>query len=321
MGSANNSRQAPRPQAVSDRLRGFHRLLRKFRNAGSRFAKLFAAGTARAIVCPTQLQSAFTHPACHLRRRPNDQRIVRHVFGHHRAGADKGVSSDRNPTDNRAVGAQRRPFLYQCGFQLSHAGNFAPRIEDIRKDHRRPTEDIIFKSHALIDGDVVLNLDPVPYRGIRTNRDVLTDLAGFSDSGPFRTCETCQTLVPSPTSTPSSIKAESWAKHLREVFAAVRLNGDGRFSSRELPETVATPTGHGGLPHRRSVGATATDGFQEVRDTLLEVVRSFRSQRAGPRHDSRSESGPSIESSEDREEVCPSFPCRQTPPSFGLPRR
>src|SRR4030095_5402437 len=45
---------------------------------------------------------------------------------------------------------------------------------------------IILKSHAFIDGNVVLNLHPVPYRGIRTDDDVLPDLAGFSDFGPFK---------------------------------------------------------------------------------------------------------------------------------------
>ena len=96
--------------------------LTNLRDARRSLGESPATGAERLIVLPTQLYPAFTDPALDPGRRTHHERVIRHIFGHHRARADESVLANRDTTDNRAVGAQGCSFPTRVGLSSSIRG-------------------------------------------------------------------------------------------------------------------------------------------------------------------------------------------------------
>ena len=103
-----------------------------------------------------------------------NQRKMRHVLCHHRPGTDKGISPDGNTAHDGTVGAESRTSANQGRTQFIHAPDFATRIKHVGEDHRRSAEHVIIESHAFINGDVILDFDPVANVHIGPNDNILS---------------------------------------------------------------------------------------------------------------------------------------------------
>src|SRR5262245_8661092 len=55
-----------------------------------------------------ELDAALAHPTGEPARIADDEAVVGHVLGHHRAGADEGIPPDGEAAQHRAVGAEAR---------------------------------------------------------------------------------------------------------------------------------------------------------------------------------------------------------------------
>jgi len=131
-----------------------------------------------------QYFAAFAGPANPAGRDADHQGIIRHISGYHGAGTDERVFADRMPADNGGIGADGGAFpdqgfviILRAALRILTAG-----INDIGKDHRRPTENIILKCNAFIHGDVVLNFDEVADDDVVADVDVLPDGAFLADA-------------------------------------------------------------------------------------------------------------------------------------------
>src|ERR1051326_3169136 len=107
--------------------------------------------------------ATLTHPAHSARRHPDHQSIGRDIGGDHGAGTDERVLPDGTPTDDRGIGtdAGATPDQRQRVFVL--ARYVTARGQDIGEHAGRTAEHVIFQRYALVDGDVVLDLDVVAY--------------------------------------------------------------------------------------------------------------------------------------------------------------
>ena len=116
-----------------------------------------------------------------LGRISHHQSVIRYVTGHNRAGPDEGVSADPVAAYDGAISAQGGALLNQGGADFFLAYDMRPGIDDIRENHARAAEDVLFQGDARVNGYVVLNLASVPDGHIRSDHHVLPDVAGFSD--------------------------------------------------------------------------------------------------------------------------------------------
>jgi hypothetical protein len=66
------------------------------------------------------------------------------------------------------------------------AHDLRPGIYDVRKDARRAAKYVVFKDHACIDGDVVLNLDVIAYHHIIGYEYILSKHAPLAYARAFR---------------------------------------------------------------------------------------------------------------------------------------
>ena len=91
----------------------------------------------------------------------HNQSKIRHVFGHHRAGTDKGVLPDGDAANDCTIGAESRAPANQGRAQFVHPPDLAARVKHVGKNHRRAAKYIVLESHTFIDGDVILDFHPV----------------------------------------------------------------------------------------------------------------------------------------------------------------
>ena len=128
---------------------------------------------------------------------PGNESKIGHVLGHHRAGADKGVLSNGDTANDCTVGAESRAPANQGRTQFIHAPNLAARVKHVGKNHRRTAKYIVLESHAFINGDVILDFDPVanvyigsddyilPNPTVLANLRVLQDMRNMPDGCSF----------------------------------------------------------------------------------------------------------------------------------------
>lgn len=110
-----------------------------------------------------------------------DEGMVRHIACDHGTRPYEGIAPDGCSADDGAVSSQTGPFFDQGWPGLIHPADMSPGIEYIGEDHAGAAEDIIFQRDALVDADVVLHLAAVADGGVRTDDDVLTDIAVFAN--------------------------------------------------------------------------------------------------------------------------------------------
>ena len=82
-------------------------------------------------------------------RHTQHKRIVRNVPPHHCSRANKGIPPNRRATDNGGIGTNGRPASHQSARILIVTHDLRPWVNDIRKDTRRSTEDIVFEFHPV----------------------------------------------------------------------------------------------------------------------------------------------------------------------------
>jgi len=92
--------------------------------------------------------------------------------------------ANRITADNRCIGPNRSPSFYKCSPEFLLPRYKTPGVKDIRKDHGGATEYIIFQNHAIIKGDIVLNLDVISQNGAGRNKYILPDDAILPDLRP-----------------------------------------------------------------------------------------------------------------------------------------
>src|SRR6185437_12757084 len=127
--------------------------------------------------------AALAHPADSTGGHAHHQGIRRYVRGHHGTRADEGVLTERHTTDDCRVRANGRAALHPRLAVLVLAGHVAAWVHDVGKHARRPTEYVVFERHALVDRDVVLNLDVVPDPHAGHHHHVLAQVAALTDRG------------------------------------------------------------------------------------------------------------------------------------------
>src|SRR5665213_2472895 len=101
----------------------------------------------------------------------------------YRAGTDKRIFSDGNPTDDRAIRSQCGAFFYESLTVLRLAYHCRARIIDVGEDHTRAAKNIVFQGYGVVYGHVVLNFDIVAYGDIIADEDILTKRASGSNAG------------------------------------------------------------------------------------------------------------------------------------------
>lgn len=137
----------------------------------------FLAGVHRQF----QLHAAGAYPSTNLCRIPINESKIRNVARDHASGADKRVPADHNPAHDRAISPERSPAPYHGGAILVSAAHMAPRIHDVREDHRWSAEHIVFENATRIHGNIVLNFHVPAQNNIRRYDHVLTDVTVLSN--------------------------------------------------------------------------------------------------------------------------------------------
>jgi len=85
--------------------------------------------------------------------------------------------------DDRRVGTDRGPHPDPRGPELVLALHVGAGIEHVGEHATGSEERVVADGHALVDGDVVLNLDPVADGHVAVDVDVLTEDAALTDAG------------------------------------------------------------------------------------------------------------------------------------------
>ena len=128
-----------------------------------------------------QLFAALAHPADLSGGIADHQGMVGNIFCDDCTGADECIRADGVSANDGAVGAHGSAFLNKRGAHLIHLADFRTRVVDIGKDHRWPAENAVFQGYAFIDADVVLYFAFFADYCIRSDDNVLADVAIFAN--------------------------------------------------------------------------------------------------------------------------------------------
>lgn len=79
------------------------------------------------------LMATLAHPACNLSRIAKHKSVIRHILGHHRSCADKGVSAYGMSGYDRGIGANCCALFDQGFFEFMFSGNMTSGIDNIGK--------------------------------------------------------------------------------------------------------------------------------------------------------------------------------------------
>ena len=108
--------------------------------------------------------------------------FIRHIPVDDRSGTYKGIPAYGNAADNGGIGPDGRPFFHQRLLIFVFPGNLTARVVDIGKNHTGTAEHVILQGHAFIDRDIILDLAAMADLGVRTDNDILADIAGCADA-------------------------------------------------------------------------------------------------------------------------------------------
>src|SRR6266566_3498505 len=101
------------------------------------------------------------------------QSKVRHTPGDDGTSADERITPDRDPADDRGIGADCTTALEPGGLIQRVPVDLSARVCDIRQDTRRSKKDIILNHHARVERNIVLDLDIASDDCPTVNIDVL----------------------------------------------------------------------------------------------------------------------------------------------------
>src|SRR5439155_821977 len=124
---------------------------------------------------------AAADPPDPARRDAAHQPIGEDAAPDHRARPDQGVLPDGNAADDRRIGTDRGPSLHQGALVLVFARDVAPGSHHVGEHAARSTEHVVLQLHALVDGDIVLDLHVRPDAGARHHHHVLPQIAALAD--------------------------------------------------------------------------------------------------------------------------------------------
>ena len=125
--------------------------------------------------------AVFAHPAGLAGGVANDEGVVGHSFCDDRACTDEGVASDVVSTNDGSIGTDASTLFHKCTGIFALAVHGRAWVDDIGEDHRGAQEDIVFTDHTGVDAHVVLYLDVATEHHLRTDNDILADVAVFAN--------------------------------------------------------------------------------------------------------------------------------------------
>ena len=121
----------------------------------------------------SQFLAAARHPSSLPRRVACHESERRHVARHDASSADKGVLAYRDAAYDRYVSSNRRPSAQEGRSVLVFSADEGARVYDVGEHGRRTDEDIVFESHAIVYGDVVLDSTPIADTRCRQDDHIL----------------------------------------------------------------------------------------------------------------------------------------------------
>src|SRR5688572_21788805 len=141
-----------------------------------------AVGAVRRLRALGQALATAAGPAALRGRVAGDERVGRDVVGHDRAGADEGVLTDLDATDDRRVGADGHAAGDARLLVAVLARVLGARSRHVGEDRARTDEDVIADHDAVVERDVVLHADAVADGDGRGDEDVLPEDAAAPDA-------------------------------------------------------------------------------------------------------------------------------------------
>src|SRR5262249_45566616 len=111
------------------------------------------------------------------------ERVIGNVLRHHGSRTDERVRADGVAADDCAVCPQCRAPSHGRRRVLIFPRHVAARGAHVRKDHRRATENVVFKGDTRIERNVVLDLHVIANHDARRDQHVLPDVALAADDG------------------------------------------------------------------------------------------------------------------------------------------
>src|ERR1700722_8415372 len=114
---------------------------------------------------------------------PYHKRIVWNVLCDDGSSGHKAVPAQYDTADNSRIRSNGCPLSHKGSFVLILPFYVTAWIDHIRKDHRWPAENIVFKLHSSINRDVILDLHSVADPNIWADYNILTEVAVASDLG------------------------------------------------------------------------------------------------------------------------------------------
>ena len=142
---------------------------------------LSAAGAGQAVIQP---KAALADPSDLPGRHAGHQGVIFHIFGHHGTGGNHGAASYRMTAHYRAIRAERCAFAHARTRVNSVHREVRPRSIYIREYAGRAAEDMVLYLDALVDGNIILDPDTIPYADVIRNVHVLTQGTVRPDDSP-----------------------------------------------------------------------------------------------------------------------------------------
>src|SRR5690606_33995086 len=127
-----------------------------------------------------------THPSPQTCRVPHHQPVVGNIPSDDGSSTNKRILSYRKTTDYRTISTQSGPLPDQGWAKLIHSGHFTARIKDVGENHRGTAEHSVFKGDSLVNRNIILDLDTVPYNHSRPQHDILPDPTVLADPRVFQ---------------------------------------------------------------------------------------------------------------------------------------
>ena len=140
--------------------------------------------SARACEGVVQTTTAFAHPPDLPGRNAGHQGVIFHIRGHDGTGSNQGAAPYRVTAHNRAIRAERCAFAHARTRVNSVHREVRPRSIYIRENTGRTAEDMVLDLDALVNGDIVLDPDPVADADVIRHIHILAQGTVRSDDSP-----------------------------------------------------------------------------------------------------------------------------------------